>query len=473
MEASAIPVWAQARNSKYPNVREAANNVLEKFKAPVAVAKLPELVTGIRSETRNNSLSLLNNVARRSLEAQNIAAFQELTERAATLTRDQREQLVAVWLYGMTQESNIIPANGRAEAQRSLRQLLNFMISENRDLMTRRLALLPWYRGKGVGQKEFAALLELLRDMNQQGFLKEMSGVLTNEILKIETQREATFSHLNNYKLRRDQISKVLQREEVSPAVQNILTPGQKDVNSIRSEMRIVPEKVEYDETAVERVTRWFRAGILPLRVMLSVSSERALVFLARLGIPSAQAAEAALAARNVVTLVSRPETLSPERVSAARAVFGETLNKTSDMFILTAGIALDRGLIAAMRTIFGDAPMVVLTRNQADRDFLEKFNKQLSGAKRPEILVARGLGEAQGFVKQETKRLRTSGVISVKVKALVAAGDPLAMVLKEKIPDMMLVTDVMFGKFLNQAGVGISKLVSDIQAQFAIGKSA
>jgi hypothetical protein len=443
--------------------------VLEKFKVPVAVAKLPGPVTGIRSEARDNSLSLLNNVARRSLEAQNIAAFQELTERAATLTRDQREQLVAVWLYGMTQEPNILPASGRAEAQRSLRQLLDFMISENRDLMTRRLALLPWYRGKGVGPKEFFALLELLRDMNQQGFLREMSGVLTNEILKIETQREVTASHLNNYKLRRDQISKVLKQEEVSTAAQNVLTPEQKDVNSIRSEMRIVPEEVESDESTVERVTRWFRAGILPLRVMLSVSSERALVFLARLGIPSAQAAEAALAARNVVTLVSRLETLNPERVSAARAVFGETLNKTSDVFILTAGIALDRGLIAAMRTIFGDAPVVVLTRNHKDREFIVSLNTQLLEADRPTILMASDIAEAQRLMRREGKRLHAS----IKIKALVAASESMVVALKAKIPDTMLVTDSMFRSFLNQAGVGISKLVSDIQAQFAIGKSA
>ncbi|MDD5226873.1 MAG: hypothetical protein PHV97_06815 [Candidatus Omnitrophica bacterium] len=148
-------------------------------------------------------------------------------------------------------------------------------------------------------------------------------------------------------------------------------------------------------------------------------------------------------------------------------------MNKTSDAFILTAGSALDRGLIAAMRTIFGDVPVAVLARNQADRDFIVKFNGQLARTNRLNILMANSVEEAQRLMNQETKRLRALGVTSVKVKVLVTAGDPLAMVLKEKIPDMMLVTDVMLGNFLNHAGAGIARLVADIQAQFAIGKAA
>ena len=125
------------------------------------------------------------------------------------------------------------------------------------------------------------------------------------------------------------------------------------------------------------------------------------------------------------------------------------------------------------MRTIFGDAPIAVLVRDQKDRDFIQQFNQQLVAANRPEILMAESVEEAQAFMHEETARLRASGVTSVKVKALVAASEPMAVALKERIPDTMFVTDAIFGSFLNQAGMGVSRLVADIQAQFAFRKSA
>lgn len=239
------------------------------------------------------------------------------------------------------------------------------------------------------------------------------------------------------------------------------------------SETQTIYTEVKYDETVVEKVTRWFRAGILPLRVALTVIHEKSTALLARLDIHITNAEEAARAAENAVTLVTKPETLNPSKVKAARAVFGETITKASDAFILGAEFAFNRGAIAVMRTIFGDAPIAVLVRDQKDRDFIQKFNLQLAAANRQPILMADGVEEAQAFMRAETVRLQALGVTSVKIKGLVAASEPMAVALKEKIPDTMFVTDAMFGNFLSQAGIGIGRLVADIQAQFAFRKSA
>ncbi|MEI7750866.1 MAG: Glu/Leu/Phe/Val dehydrogenase dimerization domain-containing protein [Candidatus Omnitrophota bacterium] len=57
------------------------------------------------------------------------------------------------------------------------------------------------------------------------------------------------------------------------------------DASGTLDEMQKIYPDVEYDETVVEKVTRWFRAGILPLRVALSVSYNKAVALLERLGI--------------------------------------------------------------------------------------------------------------------------------------------------------------------------------------------
>jgi glucose-6-phosphate isomerase len=268
--------------------------------------------------------------------------------------------------------------------------------------------------------------------------------------------------------------------------------------NAVRAEVRTVPESVlapqavalavrngtqeifqeiyvdvQYDEALVETVTRWFRAGILPLRVALSVTAEKARALLAKAQVILTNATEALLASQNSVTMVSRPETLNPAKVKAARAVFGETFNKTSDVFVLGSEFAFNRGAIAVMRTIFGDVPIAVLVRDQKDRDFITRFNQELVRANRLEVFTADSVEAAQAFMHREAVRLRASGVTSVKAKALVAASEPMAVTLKERIPDTMFVTDAIFANFLNQAGMAISKLVTAIQAQFAIRKSA
>ncbi|MFH0985733.1 MAG: PAS domain-containing protein [Candidatus Omnitrophota bacterium] len=63
----------------------------------------------------------------------------------------------------------------------------------------------------------------------------------------------------------------------------SITRPATEEIR--RAELRTMPAVKEIDSVSVVKVTRWFRAGILPLRVVLSFSREKALAFLARLGI--------------------------------------------------------------------------------------------------------------------------------------------------------------------------------------------
>jgi len=231
-------------------------------------------------------------------------------------------------------------------------------------------------------------------------------------------------------------------------------------------------DDVTYDEILVARVASLFKAGILSLRVALSEKVQKTRALLAKIGIRIRTIAESA-AVQNTVTLASKPETLNPAKINAARAVFGETtFGKTSDVFIVGATFAFDRWAIAAVRAVFGDAAMAVLVRNDEDRAKLAKVNAELAKAGRPEILKADDFNEVKAFMAAE--KVRQSGIgRELRFKAIVDANDPMAIALKEMIPDVAWVNDGNFGSFLFQAGDAITKIMADFQRNFAVRKSA
>jgi hypothetical protein len=166
-------------------------------------------------------------------------------------------------------------------------------------------------------------------------------------------------------------------------------------------------------------------------------------------------------------------EAIDRTRFAAARRALGVKTAGISDAFILAPELALELGLIAAMRSLFGDIPIVVLVRNAADRGFLETLNIQLAKTHRPQILPADTLDEARKLLDTEAARLRSTGGLSLNLKALAFASEPLATALKEQLPDTMLVTSKMFKNFLNLAGERINTLIAEVRAQFAMARSA
>ena len=221
------------------------------------------------------------------------------------------------------------------------------------------------------------------------------------------------------------------------------------------------------------------RFGILPQAIAEALSKgykhtlQIVNQLLVNVGILAPSAASDAINGAKTVTLASKPETFNPSTVKAARAVFGETtLNKTADAFIIGATFAFDRWAIAAMRAVFGDASMVVLVRNDEDRAKLAKVNSELAKAGRTQILAADDSDGVKAFMAAE--KVRQSGIgRNLRFKAIADASDPMAIALKEMIPDFVWVNDGNFGSFMFQAGEAIRMLVADFQKNFALAKSA
>jgi len=233
-------------------------------------------------------------------------------------------------------------------------------------------------------------------------------------------------------------------------------------------------------EPWLARVTQKLRFGVMALRIMDALKQAGALGqrMIERVsGISLANPAETA-SARQAVTLASRPETLNPKSVEAARAVFGETKNRTSDAFIFDATFAFDRFAIAALRPVFGDIPMIVMVRNDTeehrvgDRAKLARVNSELTKAGRPEILQADNLDGVKAFMAVEKGRQVGIGR-ELRFKAIVDTSDSMAIALKEMIPDFLPVNDENFKSFMFQAGEAVRVLVASIRAQFATRKSA
>ena len=223
---------------------------------------------------------------------------------------------------------------------------------------------------------------------------------------------------------------------------------------------------------------REFYFGIVPYHVHEELvkglnKGTEALVLLARsvFGTPVyANSTEANAVVKETLSLTAKPAELDKSQLNRVCSFFGETVTKTSDAFILGPKLAFD-GALALMRPFFGDAPVVVLVRDAQDREAITRFNLQLAKANRTGILMASTVEEAQSILKQEAMRLRKTGIVSLKIKALVDASESMAIALKEKIRDTMFITSQAFENLVSRTG--ISRLVADFKAQFALAKSA
>jgi hypothetical protein len=229
-------------------------------------------------------------------------------------------------------------------------------------------------------------------------------------------------------------------------------------INTAEEFFRINQEKGGGTEYGVRAVMDKLTEGVAPLFAHAFNAAQKVLSFID----------PAAYAYQDALDITAQPAmAVDRTRFAAARAVLSVQTMNASDAFVLGPEFAFDHGAIGVVRKVFGDIPLVVLTRdNGKDAAFLEKINAELVKANRPPILTASDLNAARS-------QLRKGRTAPLNLKAMVFATEPSAVMLKEQLKDdAILVTSRMFQNFLNLAGV--TKLVERMQAEYlALARSA
>lgn len=181
-------------------------------------------------------------------------------------------------------------------------------------------------------------------------------------------------------------------------------------------------------------------------------------------------------AIEQLIPAASRLAVSQKVHATAARRMLGITKVQDSDVFILDAAFALDKGGAAVMGKVLNGAPIAVLVREgvQGEQDIAfinEHIQPMLAAQKQAPVLIARTLEEAKAEL---ASKVRTQKTVP-SYKALVMAAGTMAAELTKQLGDdnVVRVTDQMYNRFLNQAGQLITSLAQTIQAQFALARSA
>ncbi|HQB93695.1 MAG TPA: PEP/pyruvate-binding domain-containing protein [Candidatus Omnitrophota bacterium] len=219
-------------------------------------------------------------------------------------------------------------------------------------------------------------------------------------------------------------------------------------------------------ERAMRAVTEKIMDGIVPL---LAYSYEIKNIILENLA-PVARVTAP-------VTVASWPEKFQSEfTVRMLRRSLGVKTLQANDALVLDPETAFKRGLVYVIRNVFGNIRTVVLTEDPADLGFLEKINARLRQANRPPILPAADLDEATRKLLDADRETGARGT-SLNLKAMIFAGanNPQAALLAEQLKDNVVTIDQkMFRNFLNLAGLGVSQMVEQMQAEYlATARSA
>jgi len=182
---------------------------------------------------------------------------------------------------------------------------------------------------------------------------------------------------------------------------------------------------------------------------------------------PDAEASES-------FTFASAPEAFKRvAQFNDARKVLGWKTLTASDALVLGPEFAFDHGAIAVIRTVFGNIPAAVIVRSEKDAQMVDEINAKLIEANRPPILKAKDVQDAKARLKAEAVRLKTATVSALTFKAMVFANEPMMALLKEQLPDTMVVTPERFQNFLNLAGDRIHVLVQEVQSRFVLERAA
>jgi two-component system response regulator CpxR len=160
--------------------------------------------------------------------------------------------------------------------------------------------------------------------------------------------------------------------------------------------------------------------------------------------------------------------TLAKEYVRTAQQALGIRTVTASDVFVLGHEFfSQDFRLAAGMREVYPGTLIVAIVNTTGEREFLKELNLRLAkkgqlpilaaGAKNPNELKAH-LNSVRGFVR---------------ATALLYGAETVPDALKQQLPNTVVVTQKMLGGFLNVIDSLVTGLVHDLQAQFAMAKSA
>ncbi|MDD3294449.1 MAG: hypothetical protein PHG20_07160 [Geobacteraceae bacterium] len=172
------------------------------------------------------------------------------------------------------------------------------------------------------------------------------------------------------------------------------------------------------------------------------------------------------------LSIADRPESFKnfPLFGLARGILLATETGKIADGLILSRKFAFDRrGAIAAARTVLGDVPLAVIVPINSGKEiaFIKDLNAKLAKANRPEIFLAHTAEAALRYLRSR-RATRLKALFDVSEK-----NDPLAVALRNQLPEIAFVNDEMFRSFIGYAGAEVERLVAEIQARFAFARAA
>ena len=180
--------------------------------------------------------------------------------------------------------------------------------------------------------------------------------------------------------------------------------------------------------------------------------------------------------------VTAQPKTVREKaRAAAARKALGIKATTASDGVVLGAKLAFEDKALLAKGWLFGDAPVVILgdeaSLSPDDLALLRQVNARLEAVGLPKIRMANTVDEAEALLNEDLKKVaerrKTTGVLSLNLKAMANWSEPSAVALKQQLGDnAILVTSKRFRIVLDLAG--IATMVDRMRTEYlATAKSA
>jgi len=159
---------------------------------------------------------------------------------------------------------------------------------------------------------------------------------------------------------------------------------------------------------------------------------------------------------------------LADKSRETAKMLLGIRTVTASDVFVLGHGFfSQDYRVAAGVREIYSATTLVAIVNTAGERAFLKELNLRLAKEGLLPILAA-------GSETSEELRAHLATVRgTVRATALLYGSETIPEMLKHHIPNTVVVTSRMLSGFLNAVDMLVSGIVSDLQARFAMARSA
>ena len=291
------------------------------------------------------------------------------------------------------------------------------------------------------------------------GAWSEVDVEIWQDLMRLDSEnlkeREAKFDALRSEHLEKDLVA-------MYPTPQAALA----EFKPVRSEAREFPRERETVEVSMPEMLSSLNVSI---RGIVKTAKEVTGGILAAATVKATKAITALL---NLVTGNQRSEAIAEKSIARARAVLPGALRTDltpSDVLVLGHEFFLkDHRAAAGMRKIHPKTTIAVIVSTDAERALLKDLNLHLSKEGLDPILAA-------GSKSSEELKVHLKGVRNPIVRAVLYGAESIPEALKQQLPDSnkIIVTPRMFNGFVSAVDVLVSGLVSDMQAKFAMARSA